>query len=78
MAVNTIHTMTQEQLIKTLKSVLDQNELLRRDKEKMGAEIGRFRGGAEGHGLKASESWVDVTETVIVLKGWVEPVWWQL
>ena len=44
----------------------------------MGAEIERLRGGAEGHGLKASESWVDVTETVIVPKGWVEPVWWQL
>lgn len=78
MAANTIHTMTREQLIKTLKSVLDQNELLRRDKEKMGAEIERLRNGTANHGLKASEAFIDVTETVVVPKGWVEPVWWQL
>ena len=67
MAVNTIHMMTREQLIKTLKSVLDQNELLRRDKEKMGAEIERLRGGQTGHALGGRKP-----------EGWSEPVWWQL
>lgn len=47
--------------------LLKQNQQLRDDKEKMGAEIERLRGGAVGHGLGAKKP-----------EEWIEPAWWQL